>query len=177
MQETTGVTLIDRVLGAVRLDPRVYDEVDADTGATPQAVLVVALTGLATGIGTLGTEDAGTSVLFIGVADGLLVWGLWAVTSYFVGTTLLRPRDSDVTAGWRQLVRTTGFAQSPGLLRVVAIVPYLGFPIFVVTFFWQLAAMTVAVRQTLGYTSPWRSLAVVLAGFVIATAVLAALGR
>lgn len=177
MQKTIGATLIDRVLGAARLDPRVYDEVDADTRATPQAVLVVALAGLATGIGSFGSEDDAGYVLFRGVAEGLLVWGFWAITSYFVGTHLVRPRDSDTTVTWRQLVRTTGFAQSPGLLRVVAFIPYVGFAIFVVTFFWQLAAMTVAVRQTLGFSSPWRALTVVLAGFIIATTVVAALGR
>jgi hypothetical protein len=169
--------LLKRILGAARLDPQVYDEVASDTRATPQAVLVVALAGLATGIGFFGSEDDLGFVLFRGVAEGLIAWGVWAITSYFVGTTLFRSREPNATANWRQLVRTTGFAQSPGLLRVVAFIPYVGFPIFVVTFFWQLAAMTVAVRQTLGYASTWRALTVVLAGFIIATAVVAALGR
>ena len=169
--------MLQRILGAARLDPQVYDEVDADTRATPQAVLVVALTGLATGIGYFGSEDDFGFVLFTRVTEGLLVWGLWAITSYFVGTTLFRSREPNTNASWRQLVRTTGFAQSPGLLRVVAFIPYLGFPIFLVTFFWQLAAMTVAVRQTLGYASIWRALTVVLAGFIVATAVVAALER
>jgi len=169
--------LLKRILGAARLDPQVYDEVASDTRATPQAVLVVALAGLATGIGFFGSDDDFGFVLFTRVAQAPLVWGLWAITSYFVGTTLFRSREPNPAANWRQLVRTTGFAQSPGLLRVVAFIPYLGFPICVVTFFWQLAAMTVAVRQTLGYASTWRALTVVLAGFIVATAVVAALER
>ena len=168
--------MLKRILGAARLDPQVYDEVASDTRATPQAVLVVALAGLATGIGFFGSDDD-FGLLFTRVAQALLVWGLWTITSYFVGTTLFRSREPNPAANWRQLVRTTGFAQSPGLLRVVAFIPYVGFPIFVVTFFWQLAAMTVAVRQTLGYASIWRALTVVLAGFIIATAVVAALER
>ena len=172
MQKIKEIPLIGRVIGTACLDPRAYDEVDGDIKATPQAVLVVAVTGLAAGIGSLGTEDTVGLVLIANLSKELLVWGLWTITSYFVGTTLFRSRDSDTTPSWRQLLRTTGFAQSPGLLRVTTFVPYVGLPIFIVSYFWQMAAMTVAVRQTLKYASTWRALTVVLSGFIIMLSVL-----
>ncbi len=58
------------------------------------------------------------------------------------------------------MLRVTGFASSPGLLRVFGVVPILGSLVFVVTGFWMLVAMVIAIRQTLDYRSTWRALVV-----------------
>ena len=86
-------------------------------------------------------------------------------------------------ADWGQLARTLGFAQSPGIFRVLGFVPVIGNIIFAVASIWMLVAMVVAVRQALDYTSTRRAIAVVLIGFIpylllisIAFAVLGALG-
>jgi hypothetical protein len=172
VQKTTSVTLIDRFIGAARLDPRAYDAIKADAGATLQAVFVVVLAGLATGIGVSVSEESARSEIFRYLAEGVIAWGIWATTSHFVGTALLRSYAAPAPAGWRELARTAGFAHSPVVLRVLMVLPYAAFPVFAVTMFWQLAAMTVAVRQTLAYESLWRALAVALSGFVVSTATL-----
>jgi len=41
--------MLDRMIGAARLDVRVYEEVEADTGATTQAMIVVVLVSLGDG--------------------------------------------------------------------------------------------------------------------------------
>ena len=50
-------TFAYRVIGAVRLDSRIYEEVEADRQATLQAVVVVLTASAAGGIAQFGTEQ------------------------------------------------------------------------------------------------------------------------
>ena len=149
--------MLERMIRAARLDVNLYEEVEADTGATFQAMRVVVLVALATGIGSLG---AGLFGLLSGVIVGLLIWAVWAYLIYIIGTTLFRTPETE--ADWGQVARTTGFAQSPGVLLVLGFIPFLGIAIIIGVSVWQIAAMVIAVRQALDYTSTWRALGVVL---------------
>ena len=61
---------------------------------------------------------------------------------------------------------TSGFAQSPGVFRVLGVVPVVGGIIFLVASVWMLVAMVIAVRQALDYTSTWRAFGVVVLCFI-----------
>jgi hypothetical protein len=65
-----------------------------------------------------------------------------------------------------QLMRTLGFAQSVGVLRVFGGVPVLGSLLLGVVSVWMLVAMVVAVRQALDYTSTWRAAAVCIVAWL-----------
>jgi hypothetical protein len=161
------------MIGAAKLRTETYEEVEADRSATLQAVLVVVIVALATGIGFI--TAGGVSGLIRGVVSGLAGWVLWAWITYFVGTKLFRTPDTQ--ADWGQLARTLGFAQSPGVLRVFGVVPVVGPVLFVLATLWQLVAMVIAVRQALDYTSTWRAIRVVVTGFipyVVLTAIVSA---
>ena len=80
----------ERMIGAARLDVQVYEEVEADTGATGQAMVVVLLSSLAGGIGTVGL-GSDLSVVLLAVSLSLVAW----VTSVVVKFGLLLP-DSDI---------------------------------------------------------------------------------
>lgn len=82
----------------------------------------------------------------------------------WIGTTLLRTPETE--ANWGQLLRTLGFAQSPGILRVFGFIPVVGPVIFAVTSIWLLVTMVIAVRQALDYSSTLRAIGVVLIGFI-----------
>ena len=155
--------MLYRMTRAALFDSRVYEDVEADTGATTQAMIVVVLVALATGIGTLGA--GGLSGFISGIVYGLISWAVWAYITYVIGTTLFRTPETD--ASWGELARTTGFAQSPGLLRVFGFIPVVELVIFYATSFWQIGTMIIAVRQALDYRSTWRALGVVLVGFII----------
>ena len=58
MQGVAAGSVVQRMLGAARLDVATYEEVEHDTAATPQAAGVVAAAALAAGIGSL-REDGG----------------------------------------------------------------------------------------------------------------------
>ena len=48
-------SFVERVVGAARLDARVYEEVEADPTAMGQAMAVVAAAALASGVGSIGS--------------------------------------------------------------------------------------------------------------------------
>lgn len=162
MATTAKHTFIERMIGAAKLDPHIYEEVEVDTTATTQAIAVVIIVAVATGISPAGA--GGLFGIVLGVVAGLIGWVAWAWLTYYIGTTLLNTPETH--ANWGQLARTLGFAQSPGLLRIFGFLPVIGSLILFVAGVWQLVAMVVAVRQALDYTSTLRAVGVVLIGFI-----------
>jgi hypothetical protein len=162
MNSQTKHSLIERMTGAARLDVHTFEEVEADTTATSQALIVVVLVALATGIAYLGIIGVGG--LISGVLTAIVGWAIWAGIIYLIGTKLLPTPETH--ADWGQVARTMGFAQSPGVLKVLGFIPVIGGLIFIAVSLWQIVAMVIAVRQALDYTSTWRAVGVVLLGFV-----------
>jgi hypothetical protein len=163
-----GRTFLQRLIGAAALRAETYEEVEADRGATRQAVLVVVSSSAAAGLGAreFGAGDAGDVVFFATVA--LMAWVAWAFVVYELGARILPGARTRTDVG--ELLRTTGFATAPGLIRVVGMVPGLTIPSFAVAALWMLAAMIIAVRQALDYTSTPRAVAVCVLGWVLAIA-------
>lgn len=152
-----------RFVGALRLDPEVYEEVEADHGAIGQAVAVILISNVAVGLGVgLGMGLGGFILLTV---VSLITWFLWAALTWFIGTKILPSPEtsSDIV----ELMRTTGFAAAPGVFRVLAVTPLVGGILGLVVHIWMLVAMVVAVRQALDYTSTWRAVAVCLTGWLI----------
>ena len=162
MEQQPQSKLVSRMLGAAQLKVETYEEVEADSSATRQAILVVVLVAIATGLGSFGAN--GLSGLMWGIVVGVIGWALWAWITYFVGTKILGTPETH--ADWGQLARALGFAQSPGVLRVFGILPFVGGLLFFLVSIWQLAAMVVAVRQALDYASTWRAVGVVVIAFI-----------
>ena len=154
--------LIDRMIRAARLDVTLYEEVEADRTATPQAMQAVVLSSIAAGLGNIAF--GGIFGLFIGIIAALLGWYIWAFVTYYVGTKLLPEPQTKADLG--ELLRTIGFSSSPGVLRIAGIVPVLGWIISFAASIWMLVAMIIAVRQALDYTSTGRAIAVCVIGFI-----------
>ena len=154
------MTFVDRVIGAARLDPRAYEEIEADEKATLQALAVVVLSAIATGIGR------GEDVLAIGIAvQALFMWVIWAGLSYAVGVYLIPEPQTNANLG--QMLRTIGFAASPGILRFFRFIPILGPLLSFVVGIWVVAAMIVAIRQALDYKSLGRAAVVCLIAWFV----------
>ena len=75
--------MLERMIRDSRLSPQLYEEVEGDTGATSQAMMVVVLVAVATGIGTTGA--GGAAGLFSGIVFGLLSWAVWAYVTLHRG--------------------------------------------------------------------------------------------
>src|SRR6266545_6843095 len=103
-----------RMLRAALLDTALYEEVEADSRATWQAVGVVLLSSLASGLGS-GARD-GVRGVVVHTLVVLIAWYTWAYLSYFIGATFLP--EAQTRANHGELLRTLGFSSAPGILRL-----------------------------------------------------------
>jgi len=156
-------TFKDRIIRSAKLDPQVYEEVEADTRASGQAMLVVILSSVAAGIGSI--ERGGGVGIVMGTIMALGGWFIWAYITYFIGTKIFPEPQTSSNPG--ELLRTIGFSSSPGLIRVFGIIPGLTGIVFLVALVWMLVAMVIAVRQALDYKSTLRAVGVCIIGSII----------
>lgn len=156
-------SLVDRMMRASKLDVNLYEEVEADKGAMGQAISVVVIVSVAAGIGAIAYT--GITGLILGTIFALISWFIWAYLIFLVGTKLLPEPQTKSDVG--ELLRTIAFANSPGVLRVLGFIPFLGGIIVFVTAIWILVATVIAVRQALDYKSTWRAVGVCIIAAII----------
>jgi hypothetical protein len=158
-----------RIIRAAKLDSSLYEEVEKDTGALPQAMLVVLLSAVAAGIG--GISKIGIGGIFIGAIIGLIAWYIWAMLTYLIGTKLLPEPQTKSNLG--ELLRTIGFSSAPGLIRILGVIAGLERLVFSLGAAWMLVAMVIAVKCALDYKSIWRAVGVCLIGWIVQVLLLA----
>jgi hypothetical protein len=135
---------LSRIARVMRLDPTVFEEVEHDHSAGPQAFAVVLTSSLAGGAGNLAAawllegSPASPAVLLIEAAGFVVAWIAWSFVTLAVGTTCFRG-----CADMGEMQRALGFAAAPGILMLL---PGLG---TIVGIPWALVAMVIAVRQAL----------------------------
>jgi len=154
---------IKRVIRALKLDPELYEEVEADKGSMGQAMLVVVMVSVAAGIGSIGI--LGIEGVIVGTILDLIGWFIWALLAYVIGTKLLPEPQTKSDLG--ELLRVIGFARSPGIFLILLLIPVAGKFIAIVLTIWMFVAMVIAVRQALDYKSTWRAAGVCILGAVI----------
>ena len=173
-------SFVSRMLRAARLESHLYEEVEADRSALPQAMLVVVLSSVAAGIGfglasQMGDAAAGDATplpvaLTIGVVGALASWFAWALATFIIGTTILKGPETSSNLG--ELLRTIGFSTAPGILRIFVFLPGgLGGLVLLATSIWMLVAMVIAVRQALDF-STGRAIGTTAIGFFIQVIIL-----
>jgi len=154
--------LIQKMIRAAKLDIHLYEEVEADTKATSEAMLVVILSSLSAGIG-LGIRG-GLRGLLLGIVASLIGWFIWALITYVIGTTLFKGPQTKTNIA--ELLRTLGFSASPGVIRILGFIPAMTHLVFLIAGIWSLVAMVVAVRQALDFTTA-RAIGTCIVGWII----------
>lgn len=183
-----------RMLLAAGLNPRLYKEIEADSGANRQAIGAVILSSVATGVsfawGGLGMQQfdwpenvskakiIGDKVqaqeltaLALGTIVAVIGWFFLPLIIGFIDTLLKGgPKDQ---AKQQQLRRAVGFSSSPGLLFFLIPLLYLwpGLAIFhivinIVALLWMMAATVVSVKESLNYTDTSRAVTVTVVGWL-----------
>lgn len=147
-------SLVERMIGAALLDVSVYEEVEADQGATGQAAMVVGIVAICAAIGSYSHGGKG---IIGAVVMAFVGWLIMSALTYFIGTKLFGG-----TADIGEMLRTLGFAQSPGVIAILGIIPFLGGLVIFAVAIWQLITAVVAIRQALDFDT----------GKAIATAVI-----
>jgi hypothetical protein len=133
--------LVERMIRAAKLDPDLYYEVQRDQTGNKQAftvmlIVMACMMGPALfRIGPLGLAQA-----FMCTIGG---WVCWSAIATVVGTKMGRRAD------FEEVLRAVGFAHSPGVLYLLALVPTLGPLPTLVAWLWTIVARVVAVREVL----------------------------
>lgn len=160
-------SFVDRVVGAARLDRTVYEEVERDQTATTQAGIVVVAVAIAGAIGGVGDGVTGT---IVGAISAILGWVVSAAFIYLVGTRIIPSKHVEADLG--QVLRTTGFAQIPGILVVFGAIAVLGPILGLIALVWGLVTLVIAVQSALE-ASVGRAIAIAIIGTLIAGIVIA----
>lgn len=165
-----------RMWGAATLNTGMYEEVEADPRATPQAMAVVALASLSVGFGASGWNARAETIFTHSVVAGLLglaAWTSWAFLTFEIGTRVLPEPQTRVDIP--QLLRTIGFSSAPAPFLVLG--AFGGTTVvFAVTALWMLATMVIAIRQALDYSTTTRAVAVCVLGWVLTLVFVVGLG-
>ena len=162
--------LVDRMIRAAKLDVKLYEEVEADKTATRQALLVVLIYSICAGIGSglVMVWDEGVGhfflSLFLGLLYALVFWLIWSLITYLIGTRFFKGPKTKAT--YSELLRTIGFAATPGVLLIFVFIPFVGGVISFLVWVWMLVAMVIAVRQALDFTTG-RAIGTVVVGGVV----------
>jgi hypothetical protein len=156
-------SFINRMIRAAKLDANLYEEVEADESSMGQAMGVVILSSLAAGIGNYFVTGFGG--LIWATITALIGWFVWAYLVYFIGVKFLPEPQTSSSPG--ELLRTIGFSSSPGIIRVLGVIPFLNWILNLVASIWMLVAMVIAVRQALDYKGTGRAVAVCVIGWIV----------
>src|SRR5690606_33772559 len=147
-----------RLMGAALLDRAMYEGIEADPRALGQAFAVVLLSSLAAGVGVAGWHGPELGVVLTVSIIALVTWVAWAMLMFQIGGRLMRTTRTRTSP--TELMRTIGFAASPGLLQAFGAFPRVTVFAFAIAWIWMFAATVVAVRQALDFTSTARTLVV-----------------
>jgi Yip1 domain len=165
-----AMTFGDRVVGAMKLDPNAFEDVERDPTAIGQSVGVITLAAVAAGIGRI--YDGGLTGIVGGALMSIIGFLIWSLIIWLVGVKVMP--EPATKADYPETFRVLGFAAAPGLasvLTIIGIIPILGWLlawlIMCVIWVWQIAAMVIAVRQVLDYSTTGKAVIVVLIGFAI----------
>ena len=101
----------------------------------------------------------------------MIGWFIWSYLTFIIGTKILP--EPQTKASYGELLRTIGFSSSPGLIRVLGIIPGFGKLIFMIAGAWMLVSMIIAVRQALDYKGTGRAIGVCVVGWLFQVLILA----
>ncbi len=150
-----------RMLRAALLHADTYEEVEADPRSIRQAVVIVVATctlvGVARGLqgAAAGTPpDRLALQIALSVLEPLVLWVGGSAFAFMVGATFFRGPETETD--FTEVLRTTGFAFTPALLRIFSFLPppALGLSIDLAARLWVFVCVVVAIRQALDFTTP-----------------------
>ena len=155
------------MVGAALLDGRVYEHFSRERGTGLQAIAVLVAVVAARGVGKLGVEGGGWVTFLLGVFLALVWWTVFTLVGYIVAA-MIQPSESRPRQA--QMARLIAFAQAPGVLWVLGLIPRFGFPIVNAVVVWQLVATAFAFQHALGDRSSQgvlKSIGITVAGLVV----------
>jgi hypothetical protein len=142
-------SMIANVRRAMSLDRTFYQEVANDERYNQEALMVVIVAAVLTGIG--GFLGGIFRLDFLGAFIGLIVGVLMAVVGYYIWAYIVQFVGKTMFQGQAttpQLLRTLGYAYGPTALGVFSFIPCIGWLIALIGGIWSLVCGFFAVRET-----------------------------
>jgi hypothetical protein len=155
--------LTGRMIGAMQADVKTFTEIEADPNAMGQAVTVIVIAGVASLIGNFFSVGLIGGV--VALITRLISYALFSFLVYLIGTKLMP--EPATKADFNETFRVVGFAASPGIFNILAIIPILGYLISPLVIIWSLVIGVVAVREVLDYSNTGRAIIVCLIAVAI----------
>lgn len=150
--------LTGRMIGAMQADVKTLNEIEADPNAFTQAIIVIVIAGVASLIGNV--FRSGIAVGIVSLISRVLAYFLFSLFVFLIGVKVMP--EPATKSDFNETFRTVGFAASPGVFYVLAIIPYLGPLISLLIGIWGLVIGVIAVREALDYTNTGRAIIVCL---------------
>ena len=159
-------SIVSRMIRAAKLDKAFYNEVESDTSLTNEALMVVIIGAVASGVGGLisGIFSGFGAVITTTIVNVLMViigYFIWVYVTHFVGT-----RFFGGTGDAGELRRTLGYAMAPQVLNILNFIPCVGGLIGLVVWIWTLVAGFIAVREGMDLDNG-KAIITVLVGWLI----------
>ncbi len=136
--------MIDRIVRAIRLDWTVFGEIARDRDATKEAALIVLVVSFLSAVGSGIANRSIASFFGTWIVAIVVGWILWAIITFFVGTTFLGGKTSIP-----EMLRVLGYANAPHLLGLFRFIPCIGPLLPWVGWLLALVAGILAVREAM----------------------------
>ena len=157
-----------RMIGAMQADVKTFSEIEADSTAMGQAVTVIVIAGVAGLIGNF--FRVGLTGGILSLISSLVGYALFSLMVFLIGTKLMP--EPTTKADFNETFRVVGFAASPGVFNILAIIPFIGPFISLLVAIWSLVIGVIAVREVLDYSNTGRAIIVCVIAAVICWLVL-----
>ena len=160
--------MLGRALRAARLDVTLYNEVEADASLSREALYVVIIVSVLSGIGSFlsllfsGSIIGALLSLIVGIAFGILAYYLFCYVAHWVGTSMFKGQG-DVG----EVLRTVGYASGVRAIGLLAFIPCIGWLIGLAGLVWWIAASVVALREALDIDTGNAIVTAVIGGVIV----------
>ncbi len=161
--------MLKRMIGVLTLNRGVYEEIESDSSANMQALIVVLIVGLASGFGGAMLVKNFSTGLIGNIVWAVVGWALLSLIVFVIGAKLFGGE-----ASLAEVMRLLGFAYTPALLGVLggllALFPFigaaLGTAIYMVAFAWTFITMFIATQEALDLGAG-KTAVTLIAGFFV----------
>ena len=154
--------MLGRIMRIIQLDKGVFREIEEDAGATVEAAIVVAVASLASAIGAGITGGSFFRSFIWDLLVGVFLgWILWAIISYFIGTSLFDGKSSI-----EGMLRVLGYARAPVLLSFFRFIPCVGPILALVGWLLSLVAGVMAIGEAMDFDTG-KAIITVLIGWAV----------
>lgn len=144
MQSALGESIVQRAIGAARLDGPTYEAVEHDVNASTQALVIVGIAAVSAAIGGLSNGWQG---LVSALISGIVGFAIASYFVFFVGTRLTPSTQTSATYG--EVMRCLGFAYAPNVLLFLHIIPGIGGLLAFLIGIWATVTAIVAIMHAL----------------------------